>query len=97
MSKLTVGRMSQQCSLMYSNVPTAKEPWDFIGSKTNSIRVFLPGVGDLHTGFIAVSHGNALTISLQSDMHYVKYPDEFIQIVGRNIDDFIANGSVKVA
>ena len=96
-SKLTVGRMSQQCSMVYSNVPTNKEAWDFIGSKCKNIRVFLPGVGDLHTGFIAVSHGNSITITMASDMHYVKNPDEFMKIVERNIEDFILRGSIKVA
>ena len=96
-SKLTVKRMSQQCSMVYSNVPTCKDHWDYIGSKCNNIRVFLPPVGDLQTGFIAVSHGNALTISLQSDLHYVKFPNELMQIVERNVNDFIDTGTINAA
>ena len=78
MAKLTVDRISRQIAMSYSNMPTSKEHWNYIGSKCKSISAFLPGVGDMLGGFIAISHGNALRISLITDLHYIKYPDEFI-------------------
>ena len=90
MAKLTVDRMSRQISMSYSNMPTSKEHWNYIGSTCNSISAFLPGVGDMLGGFIAISHGNALRISLITDLHYIKYPDEFMEIFERNVNSFIS-------
>ena len=89
LAKLSVERMSRQISMSYSNMPTSKEHWDYIGSKCNSISAFLPAIGDALGGFIAISHGNALRISLITDLHYIEYPDEFMSIFERKVNNFM--------
>jgi len=66
--------------MTYSNMPTTKKQWEFAGYKVNSISAFLPSVGDMMCGFMAFTHGNALSITLITDTHYIKYPDEFMAL-----------------
>ena len=70
-------------------MPTSKKQWEFAGYKVNSISAFLPAVGDMLGGFVAISHGNALSISLITDTHYIKYPDEFMALFTQNVNRFI--------
>jgi hypothetical protein len=85
MAKLTITRISRQISMSYSNMPSTKEQWEFAGSKVKSISAFLPAVGDMLGGFVAISHGNSLSISLITDTHYIKHPDEFMAIFTKNV------------
>ena len=71
MAKMTIDRMSRQISLSYSNMPTSKNQWEILGSKIISISAFTPAIGDMLGGFVAISHGNALSISLITDTHYI--------------------------
>ena len=89
LAKLTVDRISRQISMSYSNMPTTKTNWEFNGSTVTSISAFLPAVGDMLGGFVAISHGNSLSISLITDTHYIQYPDEFMSLFKNNVKRFI--------
>ena len=75
--------------MTYSNVPTTKEYFDFGGIATcNSVTGFLPPVGEMQGGLLAIQHGNTLKIGLCTDFHYYRRPDFFMSLLQRNIERF---------
>ena len=63
LAKFAFKNLSRQISMVYSNVPTTLENYDFGGiAKCNSITGFLPAVGDMLGGVIAIQHGKILKI-----------------------------------
>ena len=70
-AKLTISRISKQISMSYSNMPTTSENYDFGGIATcNSVTGFLPAVGEMQGGLVAIQHGSILKIGLITDTHY---------------------------
>ena len=97
-AKLTISRISKQISMTYSNVPTTSENFDYGGIATcNSITGFLPPVGEMQGGLIAIQHGSILKIGLCTDTHYYRHPDLFMKILHRNINDFMAGKEINVS
>ena len=64
--------------MTYSNMPTG-ENYDFGGIATcKSITGFLPAVGEMQGGIVAIQHGSILKIGFITDIHYYRQPDLFM-------------------
>ena len=78
-------------------MPTTSVNYDFGGIATcNSITAFLPAVGEMQGGLVAIQHGNVLKLGLITDTHFYEYPDEFMYILHKNIDKFIKGEQICV-
>lgn len=77
--------LSDKLTMAYSNMPQTKSRYNFGGVRVNSMTAFLPAVGEMKCGITAVSHGNTTKIGLISDKNSIQHPDEFMQILERQI------------
>ena len=84
--------------MIYSSVPTVMENYDFGGiAKCNSITGFLPAVGEMIGGCLAMQHGNIIKVGLITDLHFYEYPDEFMSILHKNFDKFNRGEKIEVS
>ena len=80
--------------MSYSNMPTGPN-YDFGGIATcKSITGFLPAIGEMAGGLVAIQHGNILKYGLITDIHFYEYPDEFMELLNKNNFEFIEKGKI---
>ena len=73
--------LTTKITMGYSNVPSPTQNYNFGGKRCNDITVFLPSVGEVVCGLIAVSHGNTIKLGFHTDKHFVDDPQEFMNLV----------------
>lgn len=78
-----------KATLVLSNVPGPKKPLVFNGVKSRSLIALIPGNGDLAFGISAISHCDIMTMAVQSDICYLKDPNELRTLIEKNYDDLV--------
>jgi hypothetical protein len=73
-------------SLVFSNVPGPKTPFVFTGAECTKMMFMVPGLASIATGISIISHVDTFKIGCISDLAYVEYPQEVIDIFERNFD-----------
>jgi hypothetical protein len=75
-----------KATLVMSNIPGPKTALIFNGKKSESFGALIPGLGDLAFGISAISHADTITMGVQSDLTYVKYPKKLRALIEANYD-----------
>jgi hypothetical protein len=89
LAKFGIDTLSKKLTMTYSNMPCPEVPWKYDGKKAKWVVSFLPAIGEMLCGMAAISHGSILKISLITDLQYIQYPDEFMDIMERKVQDFL--------
>lgn len=75
-----------KATVVLSNVPGPRVPFNFKGAECKGIIALIPGLGDLAFGISAISQGEQLYMAVQSDTSYVERPEELRDLLERNYD-----------
>ena len=74
LAKLSISILARKITMTYSNMPSPTKNHNYNGAICKSIFGFLPAVGDMMCGIVAISHGQVLKIGLITEKHYIQEP-----------------------
>jgi hypothetical protein len=89
LAKIGFNYFSKKITFTYSGMPAPREGFNWYGVKTKSFIVFMPAIGEQLCGILAIACNNIIQVSLITDIHYIEYPDEFMEILNRRFNQFI--------
>lgn len=68
LAKLAIGQLSKKLSMTYSNMPGPENNMTFNNSKLNWLSAYLPAVGEMLCGMVAISQGKIMKVNLITDL-----------------------------
>ena len=84
--------MAAKRTLMFSSVPAPLDGFNFAGIQSKGFYGILPFVGDTSWGLTFCNCDDNVLTALIADRHYMEKPELFMEILNKNVRDFVAQG-----